>query len=496
MRKADTQSNELRREHDSLVAQRLSRKNQNAPTSHLPVELFGNILVASMTEAHLNPMWRLRELAEVSRHWRDVVLETPPLWSVVYENMSPVQVRWALQRSQGRSLDVTFDEHHSQLGQAGARFLDAVAPVAFRWRALTFGECSPQLASCLKSQARQLEEININGNPHVRMKVVELGEGVHFRHVDASFVALPWSSPRLAGLSTLNIRHLVGGYAPTLKQLITILEASPALESLRVSRLYPVELGDAPEDEPFPTTEPTTLPNLLHLYLHDLPHQLYASLLSRLRFPSCRRLSLDSYGMADLSPAPSTYDHATESFVESVTSLLSSDPHIHIILSGMSMIVASDNVYRNHNSNDRRLHLVIRLGEADSVAETARQVAKLIELACPRARVDLKVERHSCPEFPPDVIRIFPTLHHLKLNAHVGREILRYLCAQVNDEEPWPCPDLKGLDISELSHVSAQHIRYWVRGRWELYEGLSDVEPEGLIRVKGPHNSDEVWQPV
>ncbi len=57
----------------------------------LPPEILAEILLISMDTDVTNPVSRLKDLATVARHWRDLILATPSLWCHINCDLTPIQ---------------------------------------------------------------------------------------------------------------------------------------------------------------------------------------------------------------------------------------------------------------------------------------------------------------------------------------------------------------------------------------------------------------------
>lgn len=138
------------------------QRNQSASINRLPVEVFSSVLDRSMRNSTTNHMRRLRELSSVSKHWWDVVLATPGLWTRVTDEMSSTEITWALQKSKNTGLSISYGGK-SCFVEPGRQdsFLNAVLPHAYRWKSLQTWDCPEQLAECLERQSPLLEDIQI-----------------------------------------------------------------------------------------------------------------------------------------------------------------------------------------------------------------------------------------------------------------------------------------------------------------------------------------------
>jgi len=109
-----------------------------APIGALPFEILSYVLDLSVSATlSLHPR-RRRELASVSRTWRDVILYSPTFWTNIditpgRANMSLVKAHTA--RSRQCLLDITIQSWQNSRPQLSA-LLDVIIPHAHRWRTL------------------------------------------------------------------------------------------------------------------------------------------------------------------------------------------------------------------------------------------------------------------------------------------------------------------------------------------------------------------------
>ncbi|KAI6008504.1 hypothetical protein EDC04DRAFT_2907118 [Pisolithus marmoratus] len=129
-------------------------ETQSVPViDSLPVEVFCRILGFALCVTH-DRAWDLHRLqkqkfAGVSRLWRDVVLNTPSLWTTicVCSSWPSSFVETHVGRSRGHPLDVTiFEWWHSP------RF-DSLLRSTCRWRSLTIGHVDSSLLCDLSSRS-------------------------------------------------------------------------------------------------------------------------------------------------------------------------------------------------------------------------------------------------------------------------------------------------------------------------------------------------------
>ncbi|KAI6010967.1 hypothetical protein F5J12DRAFT_823128 [Pisolithus orientalis] len=118
-----------------------SQKIPVAVIDCLPLELFSRILhfalsMTSQREWRLHPRQK-QQLAGVSRRWRDVILNTPSLWSTICTRpiWALLDVEMHVERSRDHPLDIIVFEWWYSYGFVA--FLHPILPYTHRWRSLT-----------------------------------------------------------------------------------------------------------------------------------------------------------------------------------------------------------------------------------------------------------------------------------------------------------------------------------------------------------------------
>lgn len=499
---ADIQSSALRREHETSsleyrrqriiqVAAYNLQLNALAPMHQLPVEIFSTIFLMCLADSSYRYITRLRELAQVAHRWRDIVAATPSLWAGLSETMSSEDLRWALKKAKGASLDVVFSDL-TPMGQPD--FATVVIPLASRWRSVRVLHRLPQLGACLASKTGLLEEIEIRATDTQLVTYLVLCEGVPLRSVKLFHAALPWTSNRLVGLHTLHIQGIIGKGGPSLGQIMAFLESSPYLESLKLSQVDVAvhEARNTSDPKPF------SLLCLLHLELIDIPYSAYEVILSHMQFPDCKNIILEPRQVGTSSSRMSDFDHTSPSFISSVSSSLRSSTHTVITIGPQDVTMATTAF-----GAGRGFRLLQRVGPGQG--ERARmigQISRLLQLACPDVFADVRFSHDLDSGFEAECLGDLVNLTSIELPKEAGPKIVQYLGRRRTynpGETEWSCPNLTSMDLSELKGTSISEIRRWVKGRWEKHKESAGTPPEGLVSVLVPIGKAvkaEQWRPV
>ncbi|KAG8986345.1 hypothetical protein FRB93_005341 [Tulasnella sp. JGI-2019a] len=533
VREADTQSGDLRREHDaSALAYRRRRDAQAAaeayrhnllvPINNLPVEVFSNILIFTSARWYLQGLDHIRgirTLATVGRYWKEVVFSTPQLWSTLQESMTPKQLDLAIERSRTTSLDIQFEGNGYNNNSRSRResFTASISPYVQRWRSLQAENIDHSIMGPLVTDAKLLQNLRLNSAIWGSSPRVALSDGVRLSSLALTRVEVNWDSTRIQGLTYLSLLSLSGVGAPTLADLDRILALSPDLEVLALSDVFvtptPPE-NEIQSMEPFPVFQ-----SLRVLRLVKIPMFAYNHLLSRLRFPNCRSVELEPNPPNGMEWAvDDMYRHDTPIFVEQVKHALLLDPTVVVSLGRpdgtKSVRVNNDGwteAVEGMECKSSGFSLMLRPGmtsDALRIIDVAKQVTELVRRACPTSALHLYVRLGLESNFP--VVCLTGLNDMLVEKISLGgdadiRAVMSYLGQRLESSSGgdggWPYSGLKRIHlIGSYGNQSVVAIRSWVQERWVKFkDNGSDTRPEGFIEVTMPTRKGgktELWKPV
>lgn len=518
---ADIQSFDLMRQHSLSAADYGRRHDANrvvalpSPTEFksLPVEIFGLILMASMSLDPAEHMRRLMNLAAVSRHWREVVLSTPELWVIISDRMSVKELDWSIRRSGSLQLEVLYEDSSSRgVNPVQAKFDEVVMLHRPRWKSLTMKRFHPHVTSSLKDETPALRHLRISFGP---THSIELGNGEHLRVVEVKHVGLPWESSRLTRLEILSLSFLGKEHTPSLSQLISMLVSSPELEVLTLRDVdFDVNSVESMSHDLYPIV----CPRLAHITLFDIAYPAYEAILSRLRFPNCQSVTLaPGQTTRTTSPSPEVYhfNHAVGDFVQRVSHLLAAVSRVYVNMctsdvSVMTHKILADSATPLSKGFSLRLRSTASFeqGKGEELAALMRQVAQLLDLACPGVALDISMFGPSIGGFSVDCLNDFSSVEAITVGGDLSPDVVRFLgtpCTsgahndQDRDEkkERWPCPELLTLDMRWALSLRSADVRSWVKDRWEKWEdGHDDDGIEGVVEVvMKKTRKRELWRP-
>lgn len=437
----------------------------------------------------------------MAKHWRDVIASTPQLWAFVSDIMSITEVEWVLRKSKNAPLHVLCTQYRTC-----SNFATAVSAHASRWISLGVSRRNlDTFASYIGCQARLLEEIRILGDDTSppRSDPLELCEGVSLQHLDISGIALPWESCRLAGLRTLRLSTLPPEHAPSLSQLMTILEASPALKRLEL-RCSSVSEGTEPTGSHTLSGPVVGLPSLVDLHLSGIHSYTCQAILSRLQFPSCQKLEVDPTHWIEPPEVVSSIAYDAPNIVEAARSSVRGDSRVTVDFDSDEARLSTQGWHAfDHKPSSSGLNLLWSLQEEEKDLErVTEEVVRLVQLTCPEHRVDLCLSSNTLQSFNVKILGRLRHLERIDVGGDLGEKVLRFLSRPYADaegeEEGWPCPNLRFLDLQRLSKSGIGAIRKWVSARWMKQKDVDGTPSEGSVEVNTLHKGGaiEKWQPA
>lgn len=234
-------------------------------------------------------------LALVSKAWCVVVQHTPSFRSRISDQQSPEMNTLALIRSQNAPIELRFSfDRTSEMKLLSAidSFTMACRHIR-RWRIarVVFAEDDQQhvfaVYDLLTKPAPLLEQVEIN-NPGNLGVVLDLfgGQADRLKSVSVTGVCFPWSNGMLPGLDTLKLSN-IGINPPIIGNILLILQSSPSLSTLELSRIPFDPTLESTSDHP-----PIQLQHLRSLHFGPLGAQTQFILLRHIQAPPCERLHL------------------------------------------------------------------------------------------------------------------------------------------------------------------------------------------------------------
>jgi len=277
-----------------------------APIETLPNELLATIFAYGSRPSTHNS-FRDSNLpfpllvSSINKHWRDVALNSPGVWSCVYiSGRQPLDVtRTWIRRSKGCMLDVTLNLRFVRQADVDP-IIDIIVPHVGRWRrfflhATNHAGMDKVLSSIRRASAPHLKFFGIRnfgyvGEGSVRSRILLHGTPV-LQSVQLEYVPL-WCSPPLVGLHTLNLDHVL----PTYAEFRDIATSCPSLSELILRNFYP----NLQLHEPVTILSLSSLNSLAIKFDQSQSSAPRQSFLSFLSFPNLEYLELSHCHLPEL----------------------------------------------------------------------------------------------------------------------------------------------------------------------------------------------------
>ena len=273
-----------------------TRWNTLSLISRLPTETLATIFVHYARDYHSKhrgcptstvPSWV--DVSYVCRHWRDVALNCPTLWTYIFL----VSQRWTeelLARSKKALIKICILFGSSDDASLWLNSVEKVMDHMDRIQELRLhlpATCAHDILSKLPSRAPHLQnlEISVRGNPNERSFVLFDGGTPALRTLELTDCPVPLPLFKLSALTTLNLHHSLGRSQQNLAEFLAMLRCMQDLTYLylNLNRALP----GSPEfisSAAFNTLQKIHLPHLSRLLI-AAPLSTVIALLSCVNIP-------------------------------------------------------------------------------------------------------------------------------------------------------------------------------------------------------------------
>ncbi|KAG9021201.1 hypothetical protein FS837_007480, partial [Tulasnella sp. UAMH 9824] len=477
----------------SQIAQAATQRNSLSAISQLPSEITIEIFQIALDSRNLGSgdssyYERLQTIASVSTVWRNIILQTPSLWSRVEisESWRPFPLATSLKRANNMPLDVSCHGNRlsTQLfhGQEESLRLKpladelAVARLHLpRWRSFGLDTRCPVTAQDLLSvHAPNVEKVQVTFEWERIIggweEPVTLFSGHAERLTEVIIEGMPlcFTRNRLTGLRVLDLREIHRSrWALSLPTILRTLENCPELEVLSLIECYVAEVS---EDQDLEMGGQTI--ELLKLQSIALEHVSSAaghSILQSIQAPSLSHFSL--VHMSSISPIPSLSTSLMTHINAIQRTIIDSDT-FEVSICGQKVSISA----AHGETTNFQLEVV------PAVDELAELLAWLADnLPLPRLAKSVDVSLTPPPEiingFHDTMYRWLPSVTSLTLDQDSQpRIMLKRLSKCVQEpggEVSWLWPNLQSLCITGDPEISAAAVLAFLRGRTQSVESES-----------------------
>lgn len=317
----------LTREVDVQMAALRQQQNGFSPINRLPLELLLKVFRHALLDDNLDlsdtfslqkyyP--RLHQLMQVSKGWRNTIIGSPQLWTVICIGCPDAVVTEAIAKSRPYSLQVswTVEEDEEEKG-----LWPLVLQQSHRWKSAALGiasNVSDHIYLGGTTGLPALETLAVSCSRNIRTTIsLSQDRAPKLRELKLNGVSLDWQASRLSGLRTLSLTDLP--LHPSVQEIVDTLRNCPALEDLEL------DTKAKPETDLDEITS-IALPRLESLIISFEEDQPWSYILNSLDIPICRMFVVRSRG----TPSSALAEACARAMSNSLERILSTFGHLGI----------------------------------------------------------------------------------------------------------------------------------------------------------------------
>ncbi|KAG8897775.1 hypothetical protein FRB99_007928 [Tulasnella sp. 403] len=267
----------------TTVAHVARRRNLLLPIHRLPEETVVQTLQLATEfndDGWHHKLSQIHDMAQVSVHWRKIILSTPSFWRVAGDYQDERLQASVLRLNLDGPLVLWSKMSPRSIGDA---FLARMIPLAHRWRSvIVHRSFSDALSNHLQHIPPTLKDLCLVITGENETHPFPLPEGKPLRHIDLARISIPWNSSRLRNLQTILLEHLYSNQ-PTLGQIVSILVSSPNLWRLVFRKWDCDEPPDYTEDVNCYADTVIALPSLSTLVVDLIPAPVVTFLINHIQ---------------------------------------------------------------------------------------------------------------------------------------------------------------------------------------------------------------------
>lgn len=193
-----------------------TQRNELARIFRLPSEILSAVFTHYAQAAPMGSYWRGTrmkwiDVAKVCRHWRDVALRCPHLWSDIdFTFLPPSMAPIMIERSKQALISLSIPSHLSFKAEPHAKSILSLQAHRFRTLTIRSGTmATTMMIQELTSPVLHLQRLILDAQDcHDDLPLPDKFLGGHapeLRELDLTGWRLPWTSPILSGLRTLEL---------------------------------------------------------------------------------------------------------------------------------------------------------------------------------------------------------------------------------------------------------------------------------------------------
>ncbi|KAG8975476.1 hypothetical protein FRC05_005545 [Tulasnella sp. 425] len=284
-----------------MAVHNLSRSTR--PNDRLPVELLTFILNLRFPDTDIlfqsrKRMAELYGLRLVSELWKELIENTPTLWTHVSGDSPMTVIQDCLRWSKNRPLQIEVYSSQFKSSEALIEYLQLLQPHSYRWKTLRYAvrqrsrlRLDESIAkNFLESPAPMLQSIYVELDKFSPAPTVNLagGQAKTLKRLRLQDISLPWSSNLLHGLETFSLQ--IKGTVPA-EDIINLFAKSPGLRRFELS----CQGTDGQNNQTAPTGGLNTAAYSLEEAVVRTRPYIASQILSHVSMPNCRSLVLSTH---------------------------------------------------------------------------------------------------------------------------------------------------------------------------------------------------------
>ncbi|KAG8916119.1 hypothetical protein FRC01_003367 [Tulasnella sp. 417] len=476
---------------EALIFQARKRRNDFLPINRLAsetvVEIFHNVLDSGTLcpPTCIPYLERLMGLASVCSAWRRLISRTPGLWAVLESTCPLTFLPTVIQKAEGNPLSIRCADagrYPSLNRHSATTFLRCVIPLANDWATLYLDlpeSTEPPTHQLLEENTPNLRKVWCKGTGGLVAK--PFGRPTpQLKELHLHSVSIDWSFVELKDLSAL---VLVDSQAPSISQLLAILDRSPELELM--------ELGNSRVDVTDPPSAASNiiLPRLKDLTLSYISHQAISSIVRSIHSPRFSTFVI----VPEITPQDSettfpALNPNLEHLVPAIQCTLTEGKGVELTISShdVDFVVRRDTnaaCLKFYAKINERPHLQSHLAWLQSNINFKAECASGIQEASVTFGWGTSLENVHLP-----ILEWIPNIRELDIVTHQGAsELIQDLTERICDgnKVEWLCPRLRKIGFCGFP-TSRKDVLEFARRRYGDRPIREEVDESGEIIVHWP----------
>ncbi|KAG9016270.1 hypothetical protein FRB90_003560 [Tulasnella sp. 427] len=513
---------------DRMISAARRRRNVAAFIHQLPQEVFVTILSHLYAAYTLDGLeHRMVNLMTINHTWRDVIINSPQLWTVIRSDYPLEFAKLVLERSKARPLSLMWDtsaSHHlDKNSEDYDDLLELVKQHAERFCSMkvAVGRASASILWRLSHRhSPLLDDLHIHGSP-VDSEPYAFGHWFSLWHSPPlkdltlhSAALSSWGFLRSSELRSLDISRPTR--MPSISEILRILSNSPLLGQLSLrnfSASTHTEFGVNEEEDA--DVQIIELPWLRKLHIESLRSPYCSSILSRIRPALCDSVrvleSADSSLEAELWLGNGDAMAALLQLRKPVVPGKDNNCEVSVLVDDSQVTIVNNLARTKYSSVQDKSVFIFRVSAPAIVTQALGQFFSALPFQPPPLRLVLD----AASSFMDSPLELHPWSSSLQILQVKGRDLCRAVYKQLGQQQwvagdgvfGWTCPSLTSIELNMDYHSSligvddeesdGVALTLVVQKRWSGREGLAPALQPIRFRVSASQGAyPDIWARV